>query len=172
MGQDSNIQLGYIQGVFGIKGWIKVYSYCRPKEQILDYPVWQLRNNENEQSYNLEEGRQHVTSIIARLSNVNSRNQAEALIHSEIWVTTEELSVLPEGEFYWHELTGLNVVTLDGQSLGYVIRLMETGANDVLVVANESDAKEILIPYIRDEVIKNVDLNKKHIIVDWQPNYL
>ena len=149
-----------------------MYSYCRPKEQILDYPLWQLRDNENEQTYKLEEGKQHGTGIIAKLSKVDTRNQAEALVHSEIWVSTKELLVLPEGEYYWFELTGLNVVTLDGQSLGSVIRLMETGANDVLVVANDSDADEILIPYIRDEVIKKVDLNKKCITVDWQPDYL
>ena len=171
-GQNSHIQLGYIQGVFGINGWLKVYSYSRPVEQILNYSTWQLRTSKTKQTCQIEDGKPHGSGIIAKLSGIDTRTQAECLVRAEIWVSAEELSELPEGEYYWYQLTGLRVVTQDGEFLGNVVRIMETGANDVLVINNDSGSNELLIPYIQDDVIKDVDLNQKLIIVDWSPDYI
>lgn len=171
MDQTSFIQLGYIQDAFGIKGWLKVFSYCRPRAQILDYKTWQLRTNSNENSYLLQQGKQHGNRIIAKLSGIDTRTQAETLAPAEIWVPTCELSQLPAGEYYWYQLTDLNVVTVDGQILGKVERLIETGANDVLVVISDPDSEEILIPYIRGDVVKEVDLDQQLMIVDWQTDF-
>ncbi len=171
MDQNSNIQLGLIQGVFGIKGWFKVFSYCRPKEQILNYATWQLLKAEETHTYRVENGKQHGNGIITKLKGIDTRTQAEKLVGAEIWVSKEDLLELLEGDYYWFQLTGLKVFTTDGEYLGTVTRLLETGANDVLVIANES-AEEILIPYIKDEVVKSVDLNQKLITVAWQADYI
>lgn len=87
-------------------------------------------------------------------------------------MSKSELLELLDGEFYWFQLIGLQVVTTDGQSLGSVVRMLETGANDVFVIKDESDANEILIPYIKDEVVKSVDLKQAVITVDWQSDYI
>ena len=171
MGQTSYIQLGYIQDTFGIKGWLKVFSYCRPKTQILDYKTWQLRTNGNEKSYLLQQGKKHGNRIIAKLSGIDTRTQAQRLVPAEIWVPTFELSKLPADEYYWYQLTDLNVVTVDGQILGKIKRLIETGANDVLVVKSNPDSEEILIPYIRGDVVKEVNLDQQLMIVDWQTDF-
>lgn len=170
MGQDSHLQVGIIQGAFGIKGWLKIFSYCRPKEQILDYTTWQVRTREHEKSYVLEQGKQHGNGIIAQLQGIDTCTQAETLKAAEIWVATTELSDLPAGEYYWYQLMGLKVVGVNGQSLGIIDRLLETGANDVLVVKS-AIAEEILIPYIRGDVVKEVDLDQKMVTVAWQVDF-
>lgn len=171
MGQNLYIRLGYVPSVFGIKGWLKVFSYCRPLEQILDYATWQLRTRNTEVSYSLEQGKPHGPGVIAKLSGIDTRTLAEPLVHAGIWVPEGELSALPADEFYWYQLEGMKVVTVDGQALGTIKRLLETGANDVLVVKNTADAKEILIPYVRGKVVTHVDLQQRVMTVDWQPNF-
>ena len=171
LAQDSYIQVGHIQGVFGIKGWLKIFSHCRPKEQILEYLNWELHAPNGAQTYELQEGKPHGSGIVAKLKYIDDRTQAETLKGAEIWVAKNELSDLAADEFYWFELEGLSVITIDGDVLGQVKKLMETGANDVLVVQDNNDQQEILIPYIREQVIKQVDLEQKIITVDWQRDY-
>jgi len=170
--QDTHIQVGHIQGVFGIKGWLKIFSHCRPKEKILDYLIWELRSPKGDETFELEEGKLHGNGIIAKLKNVDDRIYAEMLKGADIWVAKADLVELDENEYYWFELEGLKVVTIKGEYLGHVKKLMETGANDVLVVMNATDKQEIFIPYIKEQVIKKVDLEQKTITVDWQKDYL
>ena len=171
MGHPPVIQIGYIQGVFGIKGWLKVFSFCRPKEQILRYTTWQLHFNGDEKSFPIEQGKEHGAGIIVKLAGIDTRTQAEALNKATIWVPVSDLAQLSKDEYYWYQLIGLNVETIEGQSLGIIEHLIETGANDVLVVTNIANKQQILIPYIRGKVVKQVDLDQKLMIVDWQIDY-
>ena len=97
------------------------------------------------------------------------------IVGSEIIVAENVLPELPEGEFYWRDLIGMVVVTTKGYNLGTVSELMETGANDVLVVkANPNDGfgqKERLIPYLADQVVISVSAETKQICVDWDPGF-
>lgn len=169
--QDSHIQLGTIQGVFGIKGWLKIFSYCRPKPQILDYPSWELRTSDQSTRYELQEGKPHGNGIIAKLKTIEDRTQAETLKGAEIWIEKSKLPDLDGAEFYWFQLEGLSVLNLEGEKFGVVYKIMETGANDVLVVREENSKNEILIPYVHEQVVKQVDLAEKTITVDWQKDY-
>ena len=157
--------------MYGIKGWLKIFSFCRPKEQILDYLTWELRTSSNTDIYNLQEGKLHGNGVVVKLQYIDDRTQAETLIHAEIWVAKNELPSLAKDEFYWFQLKGLSVVNADGDLLGHVKKMMETGANDVLVVQDKADQQEILIPYVREHVVKYVDLEEKIITVDWQIDY-
>jgi 16S rRNA processing protein RimM len=169
--QDTHILVGKIQGVFGIKGWLKVFSYCRPKEQIFDYTHWDLSLPKSTETFELQEGKIHGNGIIAKLKHLDDRTRAETYLGAEIWVNKSALHQLADDEFYWFELEGMNVKTIDGDTLGKVVRLMETGANDVLVVQSDNNQEEILIPYLREQVIKQVELETKTITVDWQKDY-
>ncbi|MGI9227898.1 MAG: ribosome maturation factor RimM, partial [Gammaproteobacteria bacterium] len=119
----------------------------------------------------LERGKLHGAAIIAKLRGIDTRTEAELMNRATIWVPATELAQLSEDEYYWYQLIGLHVVTTEGQPLGEIERLMETGANDVLVVMSDKDKKQILIPYIRGEVVKEVNLDQKSMIVDWQIDY-
>jgi len=172
LSQDSHIQVGHIQGVFGIKGWLKVFSHCRPKEQILNYTNWQLRSSSGDVVHEIQDGKVHSNGIVVKFQTISDRTQAEQLKGSEIWVAKNQLLDLQDGEYYWFQLEGLTVVTLDGETLGQVEKMMETGANDVLVVRDEDSKNEILIPYVREQVVTQVNLEQKTITVDWQKDYM
>lgn len=157
--------LGRIVGLFGVKGWVKVYSYTVPPEAVLEHRHWLLDQQEGWRSLELLEGKRHGKSIIARIEGVEDRDAAAAYIGSDIGVSREQLPATAPGEYYWADLEGSKVVHKDGRELGTVDYLLETGANDVLVLKGE---KERLIPFVMDKVILDVDVDKGVITVDWE----
>jgi len=173
----KEVIVGKISGVYGIKGWVKVYSYTRPIEGILQYKTWLLgrpspsgkpAGADEKQAIELIEGRQQGKGIVARLAGYDDRDKVRVLIDREISVPRSELPALPEGLYYWSDLEGLTVISMQGETLGKVNHLMETGANDVVVVNPEGEpTKECLLPYV-PEVVKEIDLEKGTMRVDWQ----
>ena len=170
----TEICLGSITGSHGIKGWLQVYSYTDPVEAIFDYSPWVLRKGDLEQRVVVKKGQLHGKKLIANVAGVDTRNQADELAGFEIHVTKAALPVLDEGDFYWFQLEGLDVVNRDGQCFGKVGYMMETGANDVMVVrpTDESiDNEERLIPYVDGEVVLKVDREAGKILIDWQADF-
>jgi len=159
------VVLGRISGLFGVKGWVKVYSYTEPREAVLEYRRWLLSVKDGWREATVAEGQRHGKTIIARLDGYVDRDQAAELIGTEIAVPRDELPEAEEGRFYWSDLEGLRVVHRDGTELGRVAYLLETGANDVMVVQGE---QERLIPFVMGEVILGVDLASGRIDVDWE----
>ena len=164
---DARIQpviLGRIVGVFGVRGWVKVYSYTEPREAVLDYKDWLLSRDGGWQPVALAEGGRHGKAVIARLDGIESRDAAAELTGSDIGVDRDTLPEPGEGHYYWADLEGLTVVHKDGTELGKVAGLMATGANDVLVV---DGPVERLIPFVPGTVVLDVDLAAGVIRVDW-----
>lgn len=166
---NDTVLLGHISGLFGVKGWVKVFSYTRPRTQILNYRTW-LTGDDKTHILEIENGRAHKEGIIVKFTGIDDRDQAVSLLDLEIHVRASELPELPATEFYWHQLVGLQMVDSQQQPLGQVVRMMETGANDVFIVKAE-DKKEHLVPYIKDQVVKQIDLESTTIVVDWDINY-
>jgi len=171
----KEIILGKVGAVYGIKGWLKIHSFTDDPEAILDYFPWSLKLGNKTQAVEITDWRRHNSSLIVKISNVDDRDIAQAYVGSEILVNEKALPELPEGEFYWRDLIGMTVVTTQGYNLGSVSDVMETGANDVLVVkANLNDGfgkKERLIPYLFEQVVTSVSLETKQICVDWDPGF-
>lgn len=142
-----------------------MYSYTQPREAILDYQQWFLRQDGNWRGVEVAEGKKHGKGIIVRLADLNDRDQAAALIDCEIAVERDALPEADEGSYYWTDLEGLQIVHRDGTDLGRVAYLMETGANDVLVTTGKP---ERLIPFIMGKVVLDVDLTAGLITVDWE----
>ncbi len=157
--------LGRIAGLFGIRGWVKVYSYTDPREAVLDYGPWWLRRDGEWRQLPLAEGRRQGRHVLARLEGCTDREQAAEHLGSEIAVAPEALPDPEEGRYYWHDLVGLEVVHRDGTGLGRVAYVLETGANDVLVTEGE---RERLIPFVPGDVVLDVDLAAGVIRVDWE----
>ncbi|OUS23303.1 ribosome maturation factor RimM [Thalassotalea sp. 42_200_T64] len=172
---EKEVTLGKIGAVYGIKGWLKIHSFTDEPQAIFDYSPWVLNLGGKKQTVEVSEWRRHSNGLIAKFTDVNDRNDAQLRVSAEITVMSDLLPELPEGEFYWRDLIGMDVVNTSGYSLGTVTDIMETGSNDVLVVkANRTDAfgkKERLIPYLDEQVIKNVSLASKQIDVDWDPGF-
>ena len=159
------VVLGRSTGLFGVKGWVTVYSYTDPREAVLNYRRWLLSERDGWREATVAEGQRHGKTIIARIDGCVDRDEATELIGTEIAVPREELPETQTGQFYWSDLEGLRVVHRDGTELGRVAYLLETGANDVMVVHGD---KERLIPFAMDEVILGVDLADGRIDVDWE----
>lgn len=170
--------LGRITAVFGVKGWLKVHSYTDPVDNILGYSRWVLHQNGNRKPVTVLESKRHGKGLIVLLKGVTDRDQAQAFCAADIAVDSSELPELPEGEFYWHQLEGLEVFSDGEVLLGVVDHLIETGANDVLVVRASDgsiDDRERLIPYLPEQgpeqVIVRVDLASKRMSVIWDPEF-
>jgi 16S rRNA processing protein RimM len=157
--------LGRVTGLFGVQGWVKVFSFTRPREAILDYDRWFLSQDGEWQPAKVAEGKQHSKTVIVRLDGIHDRDQAAALIGKDIAISRDDLPKTEVGSYYWADLEGMQVLHRDGTELGEVAYLMETGANDVLVTKGE---RERLIPFIADQVILDVDFAKGIITVDWE----
>jgi 16S rRNA processing protein RimM len=162
------ILMGRVSGLFGVKGWLKIYSHAAPREGILDYKVWYLMRDGNWQPFRVAAGQRQGKSVVAHLEGYDDRDQATSLLGSDIAIRREQLPALADGEYYWSDLEGLRVVNLQGIELGVVSYLFETGANDVLVVKGE---RERLIPYTLGMAVKSVDLQDGQITVDWDPDF-
>jgi len=163
------ISVGEISGVFGIKGWVKVFSLTDPRENIVSYSPWILKKGSEVKQVNLISGKPQGKTVVALIEGVADRNDAELYCGWEILINKNQLPETEDGVYYWADLVGLVVETDQGISLGKVDYLLETGANDVLVV--KDDERERLIPFINEQVIKTIDLNGNKMIVDWDPEF-
>lgn len=168
----ERLVVGRISGVYGVKGWVKVHSDTEPRQGITGYSPWYLRKNPHGpwRAYTVEAGRPHGKTIIAKLEGCDDRDLAQALAGAEIAIDTNQLAELGENEYYWRDLVGMRVVNTDDVELGIVSGLMETGANDVLVVADD-DGRERLVPWTFGLAVLEVDTKGRCIRVDWDPDF-
>ncbi len=162
------VDLGKIVGHFGVCGWVRVKSFTRPAENIFSYGTWRLADDTGSLDVHLREGRRQGTGLVAKLDGFDDRDGAQELIGLTVSVSRSELPDHTDEGFYWTDLEGLRVVTGTGQDLGKVDYLLETGANDVLVVAGDV---ERLVPFVMGHYIKAVDLEAGVITVDWDPEF-
>lgn len=160
---ERRVSVGRVVGLFGIGGWIRVYSHTRPREAILSYSPWRVETAAGWRELEVAEGRPQGKGVVARLAGYSDRDAAAELVGAEIAILISQLPKAGAHEYYWAELEGLRVVNLAGQELGRVSHLLETGANDVLVVRGE---RERLIPFGQG-IIRQVDLEAGVICVDW-----
>lgn len=175
----DRLVMGRVTTVYGIKGWVKVYSFTDPMTNILNYRQWYLRYpNGREEAVKLDGGRVHGKGLIALFSGCADRDGAQRFAGAEILVDSRELPEPESGEYYWYQLEGLAVFARDDAgedvNLGKVHHMMETGANDVLVVRGARgsiDRRERLVPWIEDQVIQHVNLDEGFIRVNWDPAF-
>lgn len=165
------IPVGKISGAFGVKGWVKVFSFTEPRANILEYSPLFLSRRGEWIEIKVSAGHAQGKGVVMGIANVTDRDQVQPLIGSELAIKKEQLEPADEDEFYWADLQGLTVINLEDETLGQVDHLLETGANDVLVVKAKGDNTERLIPFVMDEIVKLVDLDKQLIQVDWGKDY-
>ena len=190
---DDCVQLGKLVGVWGVKGWLKVFSYTRPRKNIGQYKRWLLvptsskkRNNatvKKSQSLQailvaIKNCKEQGQNIVANIEGIDYRDQAENLLGFEVYIEKSQLKPLNKGEFYWSDMIGCDVINTQNDALGKVTSIMETGANDVLVVQQDSQDQdtldnllEHLVPY-SDDIVLSVDIKNSLIQVDWGVDYL
>jgi 16S rRNA processing protein RimM len=184
---DDAIELGRIQEAWGIKGWVRILPHSADTSALLDSTDWFLQPPEARFArgfcafsgvvrVEVAEIKAHSDGLVARLTGLDDRSAAEGLKGVRIFVPRSAFPATPEGEFYWVDLIGLDVVNREGVHLGVVRDLMATGPNSVLVMeytetvdAQEKTA-ERMIPFVA-AYVDDVDHKARRITVDWQPDY-
>jgi 16S rRNA processing protein RimM len=165
--RDELICVGHILGAQGLKGWVRVFSNTSPRDNIVNYSPWIIEQGDELKAVGVS-GRSQGRNVVAQLDGCEDRNQAEALTGCRILIDPAQLPLLQQGDYYWSDLIGLKVESLQGDALGVVESLLETGADDVLVVSAE---RERLIPFVIGDIVHEVDIDRQRMVVDWLPDY-
>ena len=171
MDDSEFLSVGRVTSAHGIKGWVKLDSYTSPTINICSYKplFWRLPGaGQAWQVVRLSQCRQQGKSIVAQFSGCDDRNAAELLRGRELAVKRAQLPAAEDGEYYWIDIVGLRVVTVDQVELGHVDEIMETGSNEVLIVKGD---RKRLIPFIEGEVVQRVAIDDGFIEVDWDPDF-
>ncbi|WP_301885107.1 ribosome maturation factor RimM [Neisseria uirgultaei] len=164
----NRVAMGYIKGVFGIKGWLKIAANTEYSDSLLDYPEWYLVKDGKTVSVTLEAGKVVNGELQVKFEGIDDRDSAFSLRGYTIEIPREAFAPTEEDEYYWADLVGMTVVNKDHTVLGKVSNLMETGANDVLMIDGEHG--QILIPFV-SQYIETVDTGSKTITADWGLDY-
>lgn len=164
---DELVCVGHILGAQGIKGWVRIFSNTSPRDNIVKYSPWIIEQGEELKTVSIS-GRSQGKNIVAQIEDCENRSAAEALTGCRILINPAQLPELQAGEYYWSDLIGLQVESLQGEPLGVVASMLETGADDVLVLSGE---RERLIPFVIGDIVHEVDLERQRLVVDWLPDY-
>ena len=166
------IAYGKVVKPHGLTGEVKVLPFSGETSSFKNfYNLYISKKIDNPNKFIISRSRNQKGSIIVKLEGIDTIDDAEKLKGLMVFIDKKELPEKADDEYYWFELEGLQVNNLQGESLGSVVRLMETGANDVLVIKEENATQEVLIPYVKEQVIKQVDLSNRTITVDWLKEY-
>jgi 16S rRNA processing protein RimM len=166
--EDALLVMGRIAAPYGVKGWVRVITFTEAPANLLDYAPWHLMLDGRWQAVEVLDGREHSKGLVVQLAGCADRDTAAGFSGSDIGVYRSQLPAPDADEYYWSDLVGLQVFTTQDTLLGVVDHLIETGANDVLVIRGE---REHLVPFVRGQVIKSVDLESGVIRVDWDPDF-
>ncbi len=162
------IVMAKISSPYGVKGWVKIFSFTENLDSLLAYNKFFLSKDQKSWlEKEVKEIKLHGKSIVAKFLEIDNRSEAENFKDYLIGVSKDLLPKLNKGQYYWSELIGFEVLNLKNISFGTVDTFIETGANDVIVVSGD---KERLIPYTSNTVLK-VDTGGEKIIVDWDEEF-
>ena len=171
----AKLVVGRIGRTHGVKGWVKLQSWTSPAENILEFAHLLIETENGLERLRIDHSRWQGENLLAHFEGCDEPERAKRLSGREVSVEASELAELEAGEYYWHQLRGLRVENLAGEHFGRVGHLLETGANDVLVVEPEAgsiDDRRRLIPFVEERVVRKVDLEAGLIEVDWGADFL
>jgi len=155
--------MGRVAGSYGVRGWIKVVPYSVEVDALAAHPTWWVEG----EARGLEEARPHSGNLLAKLAGIETREQALALKGAMVSVPRAALAEAGEGQYYWADLVGLEVVNTDGKPLGAVRQLVSNGVHDVIEVAGE---RRRFLPWV-PAVVRKVDLEARRIEVEWDADW-
>jgi 16S rRNA processing protein RimM len=157
------LEIGRIIRCHGLAGRVKVLSYLESQDILDNLPeVFVGRRVLETVLFSVDAVQPGREFFILKLSGIDDRDAAAKLVRSSVWMPAEKMNKLSEGEYYWHEIIGLQVVTEEGQALGRIESVFPTGSNDVYIC--RGGEKEILLPAI-GEVVRKIDTDRGIMVV-------
>jgi len=181
---EDAVEVGRVVDAWGVKGWIKVQPFSNEPEALLAAPQWFLLAAEGPTApkpgasvrplppvLQVKGARRHGDMVVASAPEVPDRTAAEALKGARIFVSRANFPKADDGEYYWVDLLGLTVVNRQGEVLGQVSDLLDTGPHTVLRIADaKAEGGERLVPFV-DAYVDDVNLAERRITVDWDLDY-
>lgn len=164
---DKTVIVGKIGAPYGVRGWVKVFSFTEPSENLFAYPLFFEANPDSRRSVTVEQFKTHGDGFVAKLVGIDDRDAAALITNLQLAVYRKDLPELDAEEFYLEDLVGLTVYNQDNLKLGQVKDFFATGANDVLVVQDEKI--EHLIPFVPEMFVMDINLSSKQMRVRWDP---
>jgi len=161
------VVMARIVAPFGVNGWIKVQPFTQAPDGLLGFEDWWLGRENAWHRREVDQAAVHGQAVVAKLRECEDREAAARLRGLEIAVPRSVLPESGDGEYYWADLQGMRVKNVQGEDFGRVARLLETGANDVLVVQGD---RERLIPFVAG-IVAGVDIARGEIVVDWGADF-
>ena len=180
MGGPAVVPVGTVGRAHGVRGWVRVRSDMDPPGDLLRHDTWLLERAGRWAPAAVRSARAHGNAFVARLDGVEDRDTAAALAGARLGLPRDALPVLDDGQYYWVDLIGLEVLDETGEPLGVVRKMIETGANDVMVVrpglpalsagasSGSSPGPDRIIPFLTGDVVREVDLDAGRIRVSWR----
>jgi 16S rRNA processing protein RimM len=166
------VVMGRIVAPYGVFGWLKVLPDTETLDSLFDYGTWWVGKDNHWQELTVEEAKIHNDVLVVKLQGIDDRDAAFACKGKQVAVPRDALPEAAENEYYWSDLIGLTVKNQQDVVFGQIADVFETGANDVIVVnGGESNGeRERLIPFTA-QVILDVDLVAKTMLVDWDADF-
>jgi len=186
------VEVGFIADAWGVKGGLRVQPHAAEPQALFSSRRWFLRPPEDPRHapalrpgtaplpalLRITQAREHGGGVVAQARGVDDRTAAEALKGARVFVSRQSFPTAGDDEYYWVDLVGLAVVNRQGEMLGTVAGLIDTGPQSVLRVTPDADAalsggeapSERLIPFVA-AYVDSVDLAAKRIVVDWDVDY-
>lgn len=173
------IVVGRIGGAYGIKGWVKIISFTDKIINIFYYDPWFVFFKDQWKLMRLECWKlRQKQCCIAKVFGISNREEAMLLNNCDLVIDNSQLPNLCNNEYYWKDIIGCKVVTIKGNSLGYIYNIIETIAHDILVIKNinnnnfvKTNKIDCLVPFVHNKIIKNINLTEHVIVVDWDCDY-
>lgn len=183
---DDAVEVGSIVGAWGVKGWFRIQPYAADPQALFSSKRWFLKPPEGARppgersvptQLRIVQAKDHGDGVIAQVRDVDDRSAAHALRGARIFVPRGSFPSPEPDEFYWVDLIGMAVVNRQGEALGTVVGLIDTGPHSVLRVARPNvepeasvESEERLIPFVA-AYVDQVALSERRIVVDWGSHY-
>lgn len=157
------LEIGRIIRSHGLMGRMRVLSYLESQDVLDNLAEISVgRRVQEAVTFPLDSVQTGREYFILKLGGIEDKDAAAKLVGSSIWIPLEKVKKLPDGEYYWHDIIGLEVITEEGRILGRIESVFPTGSNDVYVC--RGNEKEILLPAI-DDVVRKIDMDHRMMVV-------
>lgn len=170
---DELIKIATLKKPYGIKGWLWVFSETDNRADVFTMKPWWVKTATGFKPLTVTNWREQGAGLVASFAEVPDRNFAETMNGTTVWVHRDNLPSLDEDEYYWADLIGLTVINEEGENLGVIKEMFETGAHEIISVKatkDSIDAEDRLIPWHK-EIVLAVDLEKQTMLVAWGADY-
>jgi 16S rRNA processing protein RimM len=168
----SIVVVGKLGRPYGVRGWQVLHSFTEPADNLFAYTPWYIQSSPNGSWMPVTrcDSKPHKEAYVVQINGIDDRDEAQLLTGALIGVARQSIPEPDQDEYFWHDLIGCQVTNQQGDVLGQVAELMETGAHAILSIKAEDTKRDLLVPFTQEYVL-SVDAKQKQLVVNWQADW-